>query len=55
VEERVKLIRQGSWINYPRATQVLTKLDDLMHQPRTHRMLNMLLVGASGNGKTTLI
>lgn len=55
VEERVELIRQSSWINYPRATQVLTKLDDLMRQPRTHRMLNMLLVGASGNGKTTLI
>lgn len=55
VGERVELIRQGSWINYPRATQVLTKLDDLMHQPRKHRMLNMLLVGASGNGKTTVI
>lgn len=55
LNERVQVIRQETWINYPRATQVLTKLDDLIHQPRTHRMLNMLLVGPSGNGKTTLI
>lgn len=55
VEERLSIIRKGPWINYPRANQVLTKLDDLMRQPRKHRMLNMLLVGASGNGKTTLI
>lgn len=51
---RIEKIRSDRWIGYPKAKNVLTKLDDLLSYPRTERMPNMLIVGDTNNGKTML-
>lgn len=53
-EERIYKIRSERWIGYPKAKQILTKLEDLLVYPRTHRMPNLLIVGDTNNGKTML-
>jgi hypothetical protein len=53
--ERMKWIQKPRWIGYPRAQDILAKLEDLVHHPRQARMPNMLLVGNSNNGKTRLL
>lgn len=52
--ERIHKIRSERWIGYPKAKQILTKLEDLLIYPRTHRMPNLLVVGDTNNGKTML-
>ncbi len=54
-QERIDKIRSDRWIGYPRAKSVLAKLEDLLSYPRTHRMPNLLIVGDTNNGKTTLV
>lgn len=53
--ERIEKIRSPRWIGYPRAQEILAKLDDMLSFPQTHRMPNMLIVGETNNGKTMLI
>lgn len=53
-EERILKIRSERWIGYPKAKQILAKLEDLLVYPRTHRMPNLLIVGDTNNGKTML-
>lgn len=52
--ERIHKIRSERWIGYPKAKQILAKLEDLLIYPRTHRMPNLLIVGDTNNGKTML-
>lgn len=52
--ERIHKIRSERWIGYPKAKQILAKLEDLLIYPRTHRMPNLLVVGDTNNGKTML-
>lgn len=52
---RILSIQQGSWISYPRAKEILSRLDRLLNYPRTTRMANMLIVGPSNNGKSSII
>lgn len=54
-EQRIKWIKTPRWIGYPRAQEILGKLEDLVSHPRQSRMPNMLLIGSSNNGKTELI
>lgn len=54
-EERISSIRSPRWIGYPRAKNVLDKLEDLLSHPKTHRMPNLLLVGDTNNGKTMIV
>ena len=54
-EERVTHIHANRWIQYPRAEQVLAKLEESLALPQMHRMPNVLLVGDTNNGKTALI
>lgn len=54
-DDRVEFAQRDQWIGYTRAHQVLNALDDLLAYPRTLRMPNALLVGESGNGKSTII
>jgi type II secretory pathway predicted ATPase ExeA len=51
---RIDRIRGPRWIGYPRAKQLLAKLDDLLTHPKTHRMPNLLIVGDTNAGKTML-
>ena len=53
--ERIEKIRSPRWIGYPRAKNILAKLDDLLVYPRSHRMPNLLVVGDTNNGKTMLV
>ncbi len=52
---RIERIRSPRWIGYPRAKEVLAKLEDLLTCPKSHRMPNLLIVGDTNNGKTMLI
>jgi len=54
VAERIVHLRRPRWIGYPRAKQLLDKLDDLLTHPKTHRMPNLLIVGNTNAGKTML-
>ncbi|MDD5544885.1 MAG: TniB family NTP-binding protein [Acidobacteriia bacterium] len=54
-EERIEIIRLGSWIPYQRAEEILARMEDLLAHPKITRMPNMLLVGASNNGKTSIL
>lgn len=53
--ERIRLIRSDRWIGYGRASDLLKKLEDLLHHPKTHRMPNMVIVGETNNGKTKIV
>jgi len=54
-EERLAFLNQPRWINYPLANRILETLRGLMEFPARPRMPNLLLVGDSNNGKTTII
>ncbi|ASK21200.1 transposase [Halomonas sp. N3-2A] len=54
-EDRIFFAQQNHWISYPRAKEIMTRLEDQLAHPRVQRMPNTLLVGESGNGKSTLI
>lgn len=54
-EERIAWMDYPRWIGYPRATDILDVLQGLMNKPQKPRMQNLLIVGDSNNGKTTLI
>lgn len=51
---RIAQIRSPRWIGYPRAKQLLAKLEDLLTHPKTHRMPNLLIVGDTNAGKTMI-
>src|SRR5690554_6480288 len=54
-EQRIAQIKKPRWIGYPRAHQILGRLEDLLIHPKEPRMPGILLVGPSNNGKTRLI
>lgn len=54
-DERIKYIRGPLWIGYPAAQKALKKLETLLAHPKKDRMPNLLLVGETNNGKTTII
>lgn len=54
-KERIKFMGQPRWIEYKVAQKILGILQDLLTQPTRPRMQNLLIVGNSNNGKTTLI
>lgn len=53
--ERIFAIQQGSWIPYPRAKKILERMEELFEYPRIDRMPNLLIVGASNNGKSKIL
>jgi hypothetical protein len=52
---RIAYIHEDKWIGYPRALEAMRKLEDLLAMPRKLRMPNMLLVGHTNNGKSSII
>lgn len=54
-EQRIDLMDQPRWIGYTRASEILDVLQGLLSKPQRPRMPNLLVVGDSNNGKTTLI
>lgn len=54
-DQRILAIKKGTWITYTRAKQVLAQMGELFDHPRIVRMPNLLIVGASNNGKTQIL
>jgi len=54
-QERILSLKKNKWIGYPKAIEILNKLEELKDHPKTIRMPNLLLVGESNNGKTALL
>lgn len=55
VDARILYVRQDKWIPYVQANDILTTLKDLYSGPEVTRAPGLLLVGRSGNGKTTIL
>lgn len=54
-EERVNRILADKWIGYPIAKKVLSRLEDHINWPAKQRMPNLLMIGPTNNGKSTII
>jgi hypothetical protein len=53
--ERIEFCQSDRWVGYTRAQQILRQLDDLFAYPKSLRMPNLLLVGRSDNGKSSIV
>lgn len=53
--ERIAFCQTDRWVGYTRATQILSQLDQLVIYPKSLRMPNILVVGRSGNGKSSIL
>ncbi len=53
--DRLEWIKAPRWIGYPRAQDILGRLEDLIRYPRQSRMPCALVIGESNSGKTKLI
>lgn len=54
-EERIAWMWSERWIGYPQGQLVLDHMSALLRRPKVHRASNMLIVGRSNNGKSTLM
>lgn len=54
-EERIAKIQGYRWIGYDKAKEITAKLNWLITYPKKQRMPNLLIVGATNNGKTMII
>jgi hypothetical protein len=54
-EERIIEMRKPVWLPYPAAEKILEMLEDMLAWPHRSRMPNLLLVGPTNNGKTTIL
>jgi hypothetical protein len=54
-EQRISRIRADKWIGYPVAKKVLSRLEDHISWPANQRMPNLLIIGPTNNGKSTII
>jgi hypothetical protein len=53
--DRINFMDELRWIAYPQANHILETLRGLMEKPARPRMPNLLIVGDSNNGKTTIV
>lgn len=54
-DERLFNLKRKKWIGYSSANKVLSKLEDLLNHPKTHRMPNLLIKSDTNNGKSFLL
>jgi hypothetical protein len=54
IAKRIEMICQKRWIEYPLATTILQRFEDLLVYPKRARMPGMLLYAESHNGKTSI-
>jgi len=54
-EERIRFIERDRWIGYSRAQKILDKMEHLLDYPKKYRMPNLLIIGDTNNGKTSLL
>lgn len=53
--ERIRFMGEPRWIGYEAAHNILDTLETLFEAPKRPRMPNLLIVGDSNNGKTTIV
>lgn len=53
--ERIAFLDEPRWVGYGIANNIMDNLVSLMNKPKRPRMPNLLIIGDSNNGKTTLI
>jgi Bacterial TniB protein len=53
-ERRIARIDRDRWIGYGRARQAVEELERILRSERRQRPDNLLIVGASNNGKTAI-
>ena len=54
-EERIIEIQTDKWIAYPVAKRVMSRLEEHINLPSKQRMPNLLIIGPTNNGKSTII
>jgi hypothetical protein len=54
-QERLEFLDAPRWIGYQTAQHMIDSLQGLIQKPKRPRMPNLLIVGDSNNGKTTII
>lgn len=54
-QARIELIKRDRWIDYPRATVIMNRLNRMLATPKRERMPCMVLHGPSNIGKTLVI
>lgn len=53
--ERIQKAQEEAWIPYPAAVSTVDELELLFNYPKKDRMPNLLIVGDTNNGKTTIL
>ena len=53
--DRMEFMENPVLLRYPVADDILKRLERLVEMPKRSRMGNLLIVGESNNGKTTLV
>lgn len=54
-EERIIQMQADKWIGYPVAKKVMSRLEEHINWPSKQRMPNLLIIGPTNNGKSTII
>lgn len=54
-DKRLEFIDSPRWIGYTTANKAVDTMQGLMNKVRQHRMPNLLIIGESNNGKTTIL
>lgn len=54
-QERIRKCKEQVWIPYTQAKNILYELEELFDYPKKERMPNLLIVGDTNNGKSTLL
>lgn len=55
LDEKIEFIKREKFIMYPKAQEILERLEELLKEPSRNRMPNFLVVGDSNNGKTSIL
>lgn len=53
--DRIRFMGEPRWIGYKSAHHILDSLECLLDAPKRPRMPNLLIIGDSNNGKTTIV
>lgn len=53
-EDRVKSLHEPLWINYPKTTEIIQLLKQIIDRPKKPRTQNLLIIGESNIGKTSI-
>lgn len=53
--QRIQALQRDRWIDYPRASEALGRLERLLNTPRKERMPCQVMHGPSNIGKTLII